>query len=183
MASCLRTSSRLPRYLHRQEQWAHFLYRERSGALLDHYLACLFRQDRAFFLPRPANDRFHATYFQRDPEIPSSAFLAPPVSSPFLDAKEGIYFQATGSSSCLTSQLCQTNQMWKWEQSKLLVAKGYWQVVGAKLLRVVDETFCSIPTDGTNCCYLDRLTSRASATRCKPAKKGGLTTVFRPPLR
>ena len=51
------------------------------------------------------------------------------------------------------------------------MAKGYWQAVGAKLLCVVDVTFCSILTDNTNCRYLDRLTFRASAARCKPIKK------------
>ena len=63
--------------------------------------------------------------------------------------------------------------MWKGESSVLLVSKGYWKAFGAKLLRVVDETFCSIPTDSANCCYLDRLTSWASSTRRKPTKKGG----------
>ena len=52
--------------------------------------------------------------------------------------------------------------------------KGYWKVVGAKLFHVVDETFCLIPTDGTNCRYLDRLTSEALAGQCKHAKKWGL---------
>ena len=41
-----------------------------------------------------------------------------------------------------------------------------------KPLHVVDETFCSIPTYGANCHYLDRLTSGALAARCKPVKKG-----------
>ena len=93
--------------------------------------------------------------------------LAPPVSSPCLDVNEGIDLLATGSSGCLSSQSCQTNQMWKNELSELLVAKGYWKVVGAKLLHVVDVTFCSIPTDDANFCYLDRLTFGASAVQCK----------------
>ena len=42
-------------------------------------------EDRAFFLPRPANRRFHATNVQHDPAIPSSALLAPSVSSPCLN--------------------------------------------------------------------------------------------------
>ena len=63
--------------------------------------------------------------------------------------------------------------MWKGEPSKLLVVKGYWKAVGAKLLRVIDETICSILTDDTNCCYLDRLTFEALVARCKPAKKEG----------
>ena len=102
-----------------------FLYRERLGALLDRYLALLFFQDHAFFLPRPTNDRFHVANVQRDPTIPSSILLAPPVSSSYLDANEGIDLRATGSSSCLSSQLYQTNQMWKGELSELLVGKGY----------------------------------------------------------
>ena len=56
---------------------------------------------------------------------------------------------------------------------ELLVAKGYWKAVGAKLLHVINETFCSIPTDGANCCYLVRLISKASVARCQPAKNGG----------
>ena len=50
--------------------------------------------------------------------------------------------------------------------------KGYWKVVGAKLLRIVDVNFCSIPTDDANCCYLDRLTFEASSVRCKCWKNG-----------
>ena len=41
-----------------------------------------------FFLPRPTYDRFHAADVQRNPAIPSLALLAPPVSSPCLDANE-----------------------------------------------------------------------------------------------
>ena len=52
------------------------------------------------------------------------------------------------------------------------MGKGYWTVVGAKPLPVVDETFCLIPIDGANCCYLDRLTSKASMSQYKPTKKG-----------
>ena len=63
------------------------------------------------------------------------------------------------------------NQIWKRELSKLLVAKGYWKAVGTKLLRVVNETFCSVPTNGANCYYLDCLTSGASVARYKPVKK------------
>ena len=62
------------------------------------------------------------------------------------------------------------NQMWKGEPSELLVAKGYWKAVGAKPLPVVNETFCSVPTNDANCCYLDRLTSRALVARYKPTK-------------
>ena len=67
--------------------------------------------------------------------------------------------------------------MWGGEPSELLVAKGYWITVGAKSLHVGDETFCSIPTNGANCRYLDRLTSRASTARCKPVKKKDMTAM------
>ena len=40
--------------------------------------------------------------------------------------------------------------------------RGLLEVVGAKLLHVVNENFCSIPIDDTNCHYLDHLTSGAS---------------------
>ena len=63
-------------------------------------------------------------------------------------------------------------QMWKGELSELLEATGYWIEIAAKLLHVVDETFCSIPIDDANCRYLDRLTIKASTARCKPKKKG-----------
>ena len=49
--------------------------------------------------------------------------------------------------------------------------KGYLTVLEAKLLQPVSETLCSFPIDDANCCYLDRLTSKASAAQCKPAKK------------
>ena len=138
-----------------------------------------------FFLPGPANDHFHAADVQHDPASPSSALLAPPVSSSCLDANERIDLQAIGSLGCLTLQLCQTNQMWKGEPSELLVAKGYWKDVGAKFLRVINETFCSIPTDGANCCYLYRLTSWALAARLGGGGGGWECSamVCRPPLR
>ena len=63
--------------------------------------------------------------------------------------------------------------MWKEEPSKLLEATGYWIAIGAKLLHVVDETFCSIPIDGANFRYLDRMTFGALEAQCKPAKKKG----------
>ena len=61
--------------------------------------------------------------------------------------------------------------MWKGESLELLEATGYWIAIRAKLLHVVDDTFCSIPTDAANCCYLDHLTSRESIARYEPAKK------------
>ena len=100
LASCLRTTRRLPEYLHRQGRWASFIYHERSGAFLVCYLARLFRQDCSFFPLEPADNRFHATGAQRIPTIPSLVLLAPPVSSPFLDSNEEIDLQATGSLSC-----------------------------------------------------------------------------------
>ena len=98
--SCLRTTHRLVRYLCRQGQWAFFLYCERLDGLLDRYLTCLFRQDRAFFLLKPADDRFHIASAQHIPTIPSLVSLAPPVSSPYLDTNKEIDLQATGSLGC-----------------------------------------------------------------------------------
>ena len=172
LASCSRTTSRLLGYLHRQGRWTPFLYREQSGTLLDACLALLFRQYSIFFLLGPVNDRFHVVDVQRDHAIPPSALLAPPVSSPCLDANEEIDFRVTGSPGCWSLQLCQTNQMWKGKLLELLVVKGYWKAVGAKLLHVIDETFCLIPIDSANFGYLDRLTSGASVARYKPTKKG-----------
>ena len=51
------------------------------------------------------------------------------------------------------------------------MVEGYWITIGAKPLPVVDETFHSIPTDGTICKYFDRLSSGASVTQCKIEKK------------
>ena len=100
MASYLRIIRRLPGYLHHQGQWASFLYRKRLDALLNHYLARLFRQDRFFSLLGPVDDCFHAAGAQRVLVIPSSISLAPPASSPYLDANEEIDLQATGSLGC-----------------------------------------------------------------------------------
>ena len=65
------------------------------------------------------------------------------------------------------------------------MVEGYWIAVGDKPLHVVDETFCSVPTDDARCQYLVRLTSGASTTWYKPAKKkkNDPTTMCRPPLR
>ena len=121
--------------------------------MLGCYLAHLFLQDRALFLLGPANDRFYAANVQRDPSIPSSVLSAPHVSSPCLGANEEIDLRATGSPSCWSFHLHQTNQMWGEEPLELLVAEGYMIAVGAKPSHIVDETFCSIPTYGANCCY------------------------------
>ena len=64
--------------------------------------------------------------------------------------------------------------MWNGEPLELLKATSYWIVVGAKLLHVINETFCSIPTDGANCRYLVRLSFGASAALYKPTKKKGV---------
>ena len=125
LASYLRTARHLPGYLQRQGRWPSFLYSKRLGALLALYLVCLFHHDCAFFLPKPADDCFHAAGARRDPAIPSFVLLASPTSSPCLDANEEVGLRATESPDCLTLQLCQTNQMWGGEPSKLLVAKGY----------------------------------------------------------
>ena len=78
----------------------------------------------------------------------------------------------------------QTNQMREWESSELLVVESYWIAVGAKTLHVVDETFCSVPTDEASCQYLVRLTSGASTTWYKRAKKKrDPKVVCRSPLR
>ena len=170
--SCLRTTRRPLRYLRCQGRWTPFLYCGRSGALLGCYLARLFRQDRAFFLPRPVNDRFHTTIVQRNLAIPLSILPSFLVPSPCLDANKEIDLRVTGSLGCWSLQLCQTNRMWGGELSELLMTKGYWIVIGAKPLHVVDEIFCSIPTDDTNSRYLDCLTRGASAERYKLSKKG-----------
>ena len=133
--------------------------------MLSCYLARLFHQDRAFFLPGPTNNRFSAADVQRDPAIPLSVLPAPPVSSRCLNANEEIDIRAIGSSGCWSLHMCQTSQMWEGEPLELLAAKGYWRAVRAKPLHVVDETFCLIPTNDANFRYLDRLTFGASAVR------------------
>ena len=100
LASCLRIACRLSGYLHRQGRWAYFLYRELRDALFDCYLAHLFRQDGAFSLLGPVDDHFCAAGAQSIPAIPSFVSLAPPVSSPYLDANEEIDLQAIGSLVC-----------------------------------------------------------------------------------
>ena len=124
-------------------------------------LYVFFFQDCAFLQLGPVNGRFPAVDVQRDPTISSFVLLSLLVSSPCLDANEEIGLQATGSPSCWSLHPCRSSQMWVWEPSELLVAEGYWIAVGAKPIHVVDDTFCSIPTDDANCCYLDRLTFRA----------------------
>ena len=94
LASCLRITRPPLRYLRCHGRWAPFLYYGRSGALLGCYIAHLFRQDCAFFLPRLANDRFPAADVQCDPAILLSVLPAPPISSPCLDANEETDLQA-----------------------------------------------------------------------------------------
>ena len=60
--------------------------------------------------------------------------------------------------------------------------KGCLTVIEAKLLQPVKKTVYSLLTYGANCSYLDLLTFGASATQCKPAKKGDPATVGRLPL-
>ena len=67
----------------------------------------------------------HTACAHRDPTVPSSAFLVPPISSPYLDVNAGIGPQATKSLGCSILQLCQTNQTWGGEPPELLVAEGY----------------------------------------------------------
>ena len=43
------------------------------------------------------------------------------------------------------------------ESLELLVAEDYLKVVEAKISHIINETFYSIPTDSSNCCYLNRL--------------------------
>ena len=62
--------------------------------------------------------------------------------------------------------------------------KGCLTVVEAKFLQPISKTFCSVPTNGANCCYLDRLTFGASTTtQCQPSKKGNPVVVGQSPLR
>ena len=72
----------------------------RLDALLDHYLARLSSQDHAFSLLGPVDDRFHGVGSQRVPAIPSFVSLAPPISSPNLDANEEIDLLVTRSLGC-----------------------------------------------------------------------------------
>ena len=58
----------------------------------------------------------------------------------------------------------------EWESTELQVMKGYLIAVEIKLSQPLNETFCSVPTDDANFCYLNCLTSGALAAQCKPAK-------------
>ena len=57
---------------------------------------------------------------------------------------------------------------------------GYWKIIGAKPLQLVDETFYSFSTDDVNCKYHDRRNLLASIALREPVKrrsdKGMLTT-------
>ena len=83
--------------------------------MLDCYLTRLFSQDRAFFLPRPANDRFHAANVRCDLVIPSFSLLAPPASSPSPDANGGIDLQGFDALNCSTLRLLRVDQIQKGE--------------------------------------------------------------------
>ena len=91
--SYLRTTRRPLGDILCQGRWVPFLYYGRYGVLLGCYLARLFLQDRAFFLPGLTNDRFDATNVQCDPVIPSYVLPTPPVSSPCLDTNEEMIFK------------------------------------------------------------------------------------------
>ena len=132
LARCLRITRHSLGYLCYQGQWAPFLYCGGSGALLGCYLACFFRQYRAFFLPGPANGRFHTVDVQCDLAIPSYVLPAPPISSPCIDASEEIDLPAIRSPGCWSLHMCQMNWMWGGEPLELLVAESYWIAVGAK---------------------------------------------------
>ena len=132
LASCRRITRHPLGYLYCQGQWAPFLYCGRLGALLGCYLSCLCRQDRAFLQHGLTNGRFPTTDVWRNPILSSYVLLALPISSPCLDANEEIGPRVTGSPGCWSLHICQTNQMWVWESSELLVAKGCWIVVRAK---------------------------------------------------
>ena len=49
--------------------------------------------------------------------------------------------------------------------------KGFLIATEVKLLQPVNETSYSIPTDGANWCYLNRLTSEASVTQSELEKR------------
>ena len=51
--------------------------------------------------------------------------------------------------------------MWKGESKEFKVMKGCYTIVEANPLQPVNETFCPLPIDGANYCYLDYLTSWA----------------------
>ena len=55
--------------------------------------------------------------------------------------------------------------------------KSYLTAVEAKLSQLVNKTFCYVPIEGINCCYLDRLTFEASTAQCKPTKNVDPTIV------
>ena len=83
-----------------------FLLSRTSGTLLARYLARLFCQDCAFFIPGPTDDHFQDAGALRDPTILSSASFALPASFPCLDANEEIGLWTTESPDYLTLQLC-----------------------------------------------------------------------------
>ena len=64
----------------------------------------------------------------------------------------------------------------EWGISKASGDEGYLTVIETKLLQLVSEALCLVPTDSVNYCYLDRLTSGASTVQCKPTKKGDVAS-------
>ena len=71
----------------------------------------------------------------------SPQLVVPPAFSPCPDTNGGIDLLLIGSPGCLTLRLPRMNQMWNGGSTKLQVTKGYWTVVRAKLLPIVNETF------------------------------------------
>ena len=89
MVNFLRVAHRLLGYRHCQEQQAPSLYRGPLEAQLNRYLVSLF-QDQGFSLSGPAIGHSPTASIRRGLAAPSSALLAPPVSSPCPNANGGI---------------------------------------------------------------------------------------------
>ena len=104
MGNCLRKAHRLLGYRHRQEHLSPSLYYGRVEAQLNCYLIHLF-QDRGFSLSRHTTSHSLAASVRHGLTAPSSALLAPHVSSPCLDTNGGIGPLAIGSSNWLTLRL------------------------------------------------------------------------------
>ena len=85
---------------------------------LDCHLVHLFL-DYCFSLSGPATGCSPAASIWCGLTAPSSALLAPPVSSPCPNANRGIGHLAIGSSDWLTLWLPWTNETWKGESTKV----------------------------------------------------------------
>ena len=93
-------------------------------AQLNRHLVHLF-QDRGFSLYGPVTGHSPTANIRCGLPAPSSVLLAPPISSPCLDASGGIDLLAVGSLDWLTLRLLRANQMWKGESSKFPMMEGY----------------------------------------------------------